>query len=798
MTPERWRQIKPLLLAALDREPSERHAFLDKECAGDKVLQDEVKSILEAHERMGTFLEEPALEVEAKNLAEDREAQGDTMATNALPSRLPHNAPTWLDNSGAQASHQHEGLEPGKLLDRRYLIERELGRGNIGVVYRALDHQLHNKPVAIKVLLEKSLQNPWFKKKLAQEVEALSRIDHPGIVEVLDRGETPDNNPFLVMKFVSGRTLRSLIENGRLELQQVAEIVRQIGRALSAAHDQNVIHCDLKPENIMLQTLAGNEQQIKIVDFGVAKVRNSQVAAEAAGTLVAGTPGYIAPEHAAGRPTAASDIFSFGVVAYELLTGEHPFIPQGTIKKPRELRPELSIAAEEIVLRALSLEQEDRYQQARDFGELLAQALTTDLELPSREANHNALHIEMAYVLFMDIVGYSKLTTDDESQIYKEFQEVVSGTDSFRQAKASRQMISRSIGDGIALVFFNNPRAPVQCAFEIARAVRLHPHIQLRMGINNGPVYRVKDMNEVEDVAGAGINMAQRVMDCGDAGHILASKSAADVLEELADWRNDLHVLGEHRVKHGVKVHLFNVYNSEVGNPKLPKKLRKRGWLFVAAIAVILGVVMLTAWPAGFLSASSSPPPPPPLVASGVERSLSYSVLVRKSRDGRPFEEPFQLASADVVFEKDYRLKLNFSSQQAGYFYVLNEPPAQNNGVPGFIVLHASSNSDNDPALLNTELPKDTWLIFDDKKGTEKLWLVWSAQKVAELDAVKGLDNPRDKGRVTDVGQAKAIYEFLKSRTASAPAVVEDKGKKVTRISVKGEVLVYSFDLQHQ
>jgi serine/threonine protein kinase len=713
------------------------------------------------------------------------------------------------------ASLNNDDSYLGIVLKQRYMVEKELGRGNIGIVYLALDQQLHSRPVAIKVLLEKSLQNPWFKKKLAQEVEALARIDHPGIVEVLDRGETPDGNPFIVMKFIRGRSLRSLIKNGGLEFKQVAKIIRQIGQGLSAAHDQEVLHCDLKPENIMVQDLAGNEQQIKIVDFGVAKVRNSRVAGSADGTLVAGTPIYMAPEHLDGSPSVASDIFSFGVIAYELLTGERPFkvnieggqkeaIRRGPEKRPKDLRLELPTAAQEIILKALSFEQNDRYHHARDFGELLAQALTTDLELPSRVDSIENLDLEMAHVLFMDIVGYSKLPTERQSEIYSEINGIVGNTSTFRRARASKQMISRSTGDGMALVFFSGPIAPVQCAMEIARSIYPHPHIKLRMGVNSGPVYRVKDMNEMEDVAGAGINMAQRVMDCGDAGHILVSKSVADVLKELVDWRNHLHNLGGHRVKHGVRIHLFNLYAGEIGNPNLPEKLRqkllKRVVLAAISVFILITITLAIIFPRFSTQIAEAISPSitePPVVTPAIERSLSYSVRVQKYRNGQPFEPPFQLAGADIVFEKDYRLKLNFNSQQPGYFYVLNEPPVEGGSTPDLIVLHASTKSSDTTVPLNLEFPQDMWLKFDRKRGTEKIWLVWSAQKVAVFESVKGLDNPQDDGRIKDPNQAKAVYVFLNEHSESRPVTAEDKEKKVTHITAKGELLVYPLELQH-
>src|SRR5882724_12499794 len=166
----------------------------------------------------------------------------------------------------------------GKTLDERYFIESELGQGGVGAVYLASDRKLHDKHIVIKILLDKSLQNSWVVQKFQQEKEALARVDHPGVVGILDTGELADGKPYLVMQFIDGVTLRSLIRPEGLAPDGAAEWIKQIGRALSAAHDKGILHRDLKPENIMLQRLGAGEEQVKIIDFGIAKLRDSIVA----------------------------------------------------------------------------------------------------------------------------------------------------------------------------------------------------------------------------------------------------------------------------------------------------------------------------------------------------------------------------------------------------------------------------------------------------------------------------------------------------------------------------------------
>lgn len=200
--------------------------------------------------------------------------------------------------------------------------------------------------------------------------------------------------------------------------------------------------------------------------------------------------------------------------------------------------------------------------------------------------------MKLAHVLFMDIVSYSRLPTDQQSIVLKTLQKIVRGTAEVARAQANNQLISLATGDGMALVFFNDPMAPVQCALEISKALKAHPEIKLRMGVHSGPVDEIDDVNERANVAGAGINMAQRVMDSGDAGHILLSRRVAEDLGQYSSWQPFLHDLKEVEVKHGVRVHVFNLYTGEVGNAQLPEKVRKRKKRSIAMPAVASVVVV--------------------------------------------------------------------------------------------------------------------------------------------------------------------------------------------------------------
>jgi len=193
--------------------------------------------------------------------------------------------------------------------------------------------------------------------------------------------------------------------------------------------------------------------------------------------------------------------------------------------------------------------------------------------MPSGQSSD--VKFEIGHVLFIDIVGYSKLLINEQSEQIQKLKEIVRGTEQFRIAEAQGKLLRLPTGDGGALVFRTSPEAPVLCALEISKALKSHPELHVRMGIHSGPVNEIADLNEQANVAGAGINIAQRVMDCGDAGHILLSQRVADDLAHYRQWQSQLHDLGEVEVKHGVRLHIFNLYNKELGNPELPEKLRK-------------------------------------------------------------------------------------------------------------------------------------------------------------------------------------------------------------------------------
>jgi serine/threonine protein kinase len=378
-------RVKELADALMKRPPYERDALLSVLCDGDAELRLEIEGLINAHQQASGSSEtlqitQPSIGADSSpttrgDPATEVEEQGFIIPIHHEPER----------SQLGVASVQPPSGFIGYKLGERYLIERELGRGAIGVVYLARDKELHNKRVAVKVLLETT--DDWLRKKFGQELEALTRINHPGIVAVLDKGHLRNGRPYIVMEFVEGVTLRSVVDSGQMSLERVALIVWRVAQALDAAHSRGVIHRDLKPENVMLQNLGGGEEMVKLIDFGIATVKESLIAKGSNVTQVAGTLPYMASEQLAGQPTEFSDIYALGVIAYEMVTGQVPFAArqpvqlhrlqeQGVRVTPSALRSDLPIQANDVILKALAFRPDERYPSAREFGRELAKVLT--------------------------------------------------------------------------------------------------------------------------------------------------------------------------------------------------------------------------------------------------------------------------------------------------------------------------------------------------------------------------------------------------------------------------------------
>jgi tRNA A-37 threonylcarbamoyl transferase component Bud32 len=283
------------------------------------------------------------------------------------------------------AQNQPADAWTGRLLNSRYRIERFIAQGGMSTVYLARDEQLAGKRVIVKFLPAWAPQYAWLKDRFRQEMEALARIDHYAVVGVLDTGESIEGLPYLVIEYIDGVTLRSQMQRDPMPAERVAGLIRQIARAVGAAHSNGVLHRDLKPENVMLELAGTVEERVRLIDFGIARFQEAGSTLATTTTQFAGTTPYMAPEQLRGKPSPASDIYALAVVAYEMLAGQRPFPGAGPIEIYEQQRAGASVKpllecgvpenAARTIVKQLAFRREDRSPSVLEAGEAIADAL---------------------------------------------------------------------------------------------------------------------------------------------------------------------------------------------------------------------------------------------------------------------------------------------------------------------------------------------------------------------------------------------------------------------------------------
>lgn len=666
----------------------------------------------------------------------------------------------------------------------RYAIERELGRGGMGVVYLARDQKLHQKPVVIKVLLEDAMRDEWTVRKFQQEKEALARVDHPGVVGILDTGELPDGKPFIVMQYIEGISLGDAMKPEGMAFERAASIIRQIGDALSAVHDKNIYHRDLKPQNIMLQTRSHGDEQVKIVDFGIAKVKDSVVGpSTVTGASTAGTIVYMSPEHLRGeKVTSASDIYSFGVIAYEMVTGRRPFHPdtvahlaemqrEGVQARPSALRPRLSEEAEKLILSALEFEPQARPQNAAEFGAALASALMGDEETLKRPAVEKEQELtvvaEATPSSEQSLNGDQKAVFISYSQADKKAAETI--CKSLEKAALSCWIAPRNIPPGKTWAEF------------IPDAISNSRCMVLIVSANANESRQVKKEVDIADNKNIPI-IPFRIQN-------VALSKALEYHLAGTQW---LDAYTPPITKHIQQ--LEETVRSMIGREGSeisPLKPRPVPWRLIAAAAAIVIV-------AGIIGGVWMMRP------TAAQPTLTYSLTVQKmigrQKDGAEFQSAGQESSG---YGNGWRYRMNIMAGQAGYLYILNEGTVNDN-----VLFPTEPNKNRVNANEAMQLPPPQpnlpggWYFFDDNPGVERVRIIFSVEPLSELDTIvrDAVNNARNTGdrriAITDPAQVKIVRDLI-ARYGNTNAIVDDANKRSV-INGTGNVMTSLLELEHK
>jgi serine/threonine protein kinase len=668
----------------------------------------------------------------------------------------------------------------GMTLGGRYLVERELGRGGMGAVYLARDKpELHSRPVVVKVLLEEAMKNELVVSKFYQEIESLTRLDDPGVIGIFDAGRLDDGTPYLVMQYVEGTTLRAAMKPEGMDLGQAAAIIRQLGRSIAAAHEAGILHRDLKPENIMLRQTKSGEQQAKIIDFGIAKVKNSLSGPSPVTGLTVGTIGYMSPEQLSAKPlTPASDIYSLGVIAYEMVTGRRPFTPDsmfqllemqraGVRVKPGDLRPSVPEAAQQVLLKALAFDPNDRYQDARQLGEDLARTLAGEaetLELP-----------------------ISSLAKPEQSTAVGEEETLLSAGQSINDGRRMNPhvFISYSSGDKKTAdaICASLERAGLSCWIAPRNIL---PGKNWGEAIIDG----ISQSRVMVLVLSAKANESSQVMrEVDRAVHKnvpiipfriedVPPSKALELYLSAAHW---LDAYTPPLSKH--LEYLENTVRSIIDKSEIdvdrPQGIvsngfwsrTRRWWLVSGALVLLMAII------AGAI-----------MIATRSQRSLIYSLTVQKMSGGQPVAGELESTGREL-FGNGWRFRVNVTPSQAGSLYLLDEGPVNYN------VLFPTPANNNSVAQLSANQTMHTgWYFFDENTGTEKVWIIWSAQPLAELDAIFK-DAAQHKLEIRDSQQIKTVRDIL-TRYGATETVV-DNSRKLATIKGRGDVLISPLALEH-
>jgi serine/threonine protein kinase len=652
----------------------------------------------------------------------------------------------------------------GSLVEGRYLIEEELGGGGMSAVHTARDLKGFGRKVVVKTLLDESRGNEYIVKKFRQEAEALYRVEHPNVVNVLSYGELPDGHPYLVLQFIEGHSLRELVHEGNVELDRCARIIRQIASALSAAHEKGILHRDLKPENVMLQPVGDGEEQVKVIDFGIAKIKDSVIAQETVVVSTAGTISYMSPEQLGAREvTPASDVYALGVIAYELITGRKPFnvespfqLPEaqraGVSVKPTQLRPDLPVAAEDDILKALSYEPQDRFPRAREFGDHLYESITG---MPAKGTG----------LLPKGMSGHLRPNTSP---------------------LATTPMLDARVTENQTLLRVDTaPESPVakEPSAPAAVAPPQQSHLETRP---------------------------------------LTQPLTQELLQQLPHQQTPQPLPQQQAPQQQVQQQVQQVQSPRVSQPQpvyagreaVAPPPRSKSWLIpVVAIVALLAVVAAgVGW---WMLKPKADATESPVVQTGhtqptqaregstaakSETLLTYWLTVQRVRGGKEFDQPFPSSGADI-FENGWLMRLNVVSPKDGYLYMINDGK-DDKGETVLTMLFPNTRTNSLSARLVAdqvlETPPGGYFELSGHPETEKVWIVWSAHPVSAVEGVKNVAwQAGSGGEIKDAASASAVRDILSKYDATRVAAEKDSAKKQMNIRGTDDPLIHLVELEH-
>src|SRR6476660_1336328 len=445
MTPAQLQTIEEIFYAALEQDSNNVARFLDTACGGDELLRRKVEALLASRQRVGSFIE---------------------TSTVGITTRI-------IENGQAD-------LLVGQTFGH-YKISKRIGSGGMGEVYLATD-MIAGRKAALKLLPLRFTGHAERLKRFQQEAHAVVALNHPNILTIYEIGEDHSIH-YIASELIEGETLRQRLTREPMQLSEAVDVVIQVVNALAAAHQAGIVHRDIKPENIMLRP----DGYVKVLDFGIAKLAEQEVPAttpkdealllvETTLGSILGTIRYMSPEQArGGHVDKTTDIWSLGVVLYEMVTGHEPFrgnTARDVMTSILQTEPppltsyvrQSPADLQQIISKTLRKDRDERYRNAHELLEALKN-LHRRLEFKGMPPEvKQEIELEIAHVLLTDIVSYSKLPVDEQRALIERLNEIVRGTDEFQAAEGAGRLIKIPTGDGVALVFYSRPEAPLECA----------------------------------------------------------------------------------------------------------------------------------------------------------------------------------------------------------------------------------------------------------------------------------------------------------------------------------------------